>query len=70
MSDNYFALEFGERDEKCSGCRGDLVLVTAVWKTHPENEEDQDYVDPSGEVSGHYCPACKKLTAVFVISPK
>jgi hypothetical protein len=67
-----FILTFGEtghRNEKCIACGTVTVLVTAAgWRTHPpENDgESEDIVEPNGEVSGHYCPTCNALTAVFV----
>ena len=59
--------EFGEHDGRCDTCGTQTVLVTAdSWRTHPEEESQQDFVEPHGEVSGNYCPECHALTAVFL----
>lgn len=62
-----YLLTFGETDGKCSECKTRTQLVsTSHWQTHPEGDEDDTFVEPNGETSGHYCPTCNCLTAVFV----
>lgn len=65
----HLALEWGEIKGRCRTCNTKTLLVTAdCWHTHPEGEADDadDFVEPLGEVSGHYCPSCHRLTAVFL----
>lgn len=73
MANDSYILTFGETpDEHCRRCGGSLTLVTAnEWKTHPEDEDVHDeWVEPEGEVSGHYCQQCHVLTGVFIHVPE
>lgn len=60
-------LTFGESSQGyCLTCEARTELVTVrQWKTSPESGGDV-FVEPVGEVSGHYCRACNRLTAVFL----
>lgn len=64
----HLTLEFCDIDGGCRVCGTRTVLVTvSQWKTHPEDEdEDDEFVEPDGEVSGHYCPNCNRLTAIYL----
>ncbi len=65
----HFGAEWREtHDHKCSACDSETVLVTARdWKTHPGGGDTPDeFVEVSDEVSGHYCPRCRRLTALWV----
>ena len=69
----HLIMEFGELDGKCSVCGAKTILVTtSQWETHPEEVDDQEFVEPIGEVSGHFCPECRCLTAIFLhgLSPE
>lgn len=68
-------LTFGEtREGNCLACGTETVLVTTdQWDTHYADDQapddDPGYVLPAGEVSGHHCPECNVMTAVFVHTP-
>ena len=60
-------IEWGEVNGKCRSCDTETVLVTADWwRTHPAQHFAAEDVEPKGEVSGHYCPTCNRLTAIFL----
>lgn len=60
------ALEFNDLNGKCRVCQSPTILVTVTsWTTHNETES-VDFVEPLGEVSGHYCPECNCLTAIYL----
>lgn len=62
----HLCLEFGDRDGRCRACGTPTKLVTAAgWVTH-NDESSEDVVEPHGEVSGSYCPACNRLTAIHL----
>jgi uncharacterized OB-fold protein len=67
MNRLHLNLTHGEtQDAKCLKCGTVTVLVTAAdWKTHPEEDDDQEFVELADEISGHYCPECHKITALF-----
>lgn len=54
-----------ENTGTCLVCDTKTILVTAnSWHTHPEDGDD-DFVEPNDEISGHYCPECNRITAIF-----
>lgn len=65
MPDHLY-LTFGETNDRCDECRTPTRTVTAnEWTLHGA-EESEDLVEPRGEISGHFCPECRRLTAIFL----
>lgn len=60
----HVVLNLGETDGACNACGSETVLVTApaCWQAH-DNDEFVDWTETNDELSGHYCPACCRLTA-------
>ena len=67
-------VEFAERNGKCEACGTETMLVTTHnWNIDSEQLPDDggyECCEPEGETSGHYCPKCNSLTAVFVHTPR
>lgn len=75
-----FILQFGEHQDGdyhvCNTCGRWTMLVSAypTWEVDPEafksgeitdrDPEIPDNVDVTGELTGHWCPGCEKLTCL------
>lgn len=61
---NHANLTFGEDDDgRCLKCKNPTqIVVVQQWQTHGF----EDWMEPAGEVSGHWCRTCNRLTAVFI----
>lgn len=59
--------EFGEDSGCCSKCGTKTVLGTLdmEWRIDSEEGCTEDFISAGDEVSGHICPKCKVVTAIY-----
>lgn len=53
-------------DGTCRDCGSSTLLVMPFleWKVNDPGDDDADTVEIGDEVSGHFCPKCRKLVSL------
>lgn len=64
----HFAIELNEQDGKCVKCGEQTLLIAPwlLWRLDSEDNEFDEEVEISEEVTAHYCKKCDIVTGFWI----